>query len=58
LGYGHRHGGAGGGKAELKWGRHEPIQNKGADYEAWCKDTSPTTPCPATPTRWRVSALR
>src|SRR3954468_8530817 len=32
LGYGRRYGGAGGGKAELKWGRHKPIQNKGAGY--------------------------
>jgi RNA-directed DNA polymerase len=27
----------------------------GRGYAAWYKDTSPPTPCPATPTRWRPS---
>jgi hypothetical protein len=31
-------------------------QDKGDGYEAWYKVPSPTTPCPATPTRWRPSA--
>jgi group II intron reverse transcriptase/maturase len=35
-----------------------PSRCKGSGCEAWCRDTSPTTPCPATPTRWRPSAPR
>jgi len=35
-----------------------PSRCKGAGWQAWCAGTSPTTPCPATPTRWRPSAAR
>ena len=35
-----------------------PSPSKGDGYEAWCKDTSPTTPCQATPTRSQPSAPR
>ena len=45
-------------KDELKRRRHQPIPEQGHGCAAWCKDTSPTTPCPATPTRWRPSAPR
>ncbi len=35
-----------------------PSRNKGNGYDVSCKDTSPTTPCPATPTRSHPSAPR
>jgi hypothetical protein len=36
---------------QLKRRRHLPYRCKGNGYDAWCKVTAPTTPCPATPTR-------
>jgi hypothetical protein len=33
-----------------------PSRCKGSGYEACCKDTLPTTPCPGTPTRSQLSA--
>ena len=41
-------------KDQLKRRRHQPIPEQGAGWRAWCEDTSPTTPCPATPTPWRL----
>jgi hypothetical protein len=35
-----------------------PSRNRGDGWEAWCEGTSPTMPCPATRTQWRLSAPR
>ena len=35
-----------------------PSPSRADGWPAWCAGTWPTTPCPATPTRWRPSATR
>ena len=35
-----------------------PSRSKASGCEAWCRATSPTTPCPGTLMRWRPSAPR
>jgi hypothetical protein len=43
---------------QLKRRRHQPVPVQGQWLRSVVQDTSPTTPCPATPTRWRPSAPR
>ena len=46
-------------KDQLKRRRHLPIPEQGQmAWQAWCEVTSPTTPCPATPTRCGPSGTR
>jgi len=45
-------------KDQLKARRHRPVPEQGACWPVWCEDTSPTTPCRATPGRSRPSGTR
>jgi len=45
-------------KRELRRRMHLPIPSRASGWPAWCEDTSPTTPCPATSRRWTRSATR
>ena len=42
-------------KDQLRQRPHQPVPEQANGCEAWCRVTSPTTPCPATSMRWGLS---